>query len=257
MTQPTQQPNSDVLQQDNLDITNIDLFIELKGFKPLSEKELHRGKSLKIYGTQNDMPWNTIYNRMASGQPLSEIGKQYGHLRKLVLWAKMDGVTLDQQTQDIIKREQTIRKEIIEVANDDPEKAKTLLDRVNEVSPDFQQNVALFADKLLIKATEKLNDKFLEPQDFTHLATAVQKVTDTVGITQRHSGGININNNSLAIPEGFGLIAATPPADWNPDEIMAEAHDIALEPVTPSNDALEPVTPITDDTTTLEAVTDE
>ncbi len=161
---------------------------------------------------------------MASGQPLSEIGKQYGHLRKLVLWAKIDNVQLDTQTQDIINREQTIRKEIIEVANDDPEKARTLLDRVNEVSPDFQQNIALFADKLINKVTEKLDDKFLEPQDFTHLATAVQKVTDTVGITQRHSGGININNNSLAIPDGFSIIAAQPPEGFDPEAILNDAH---------------------------------
>ena len=222
-----QPPSSDVNEQDNLDVAKLDLFIQLKGFKPLSDKELSKGKAhLRIYGTQDPMPWNTIYTRMASGQPLAEIGKQYGHIRKLILWAKIDNVKLDQHLNNIINTESAVRDAVIEVANDDPEAAMTLLQRMNEVNPDFQTKVANVAHKIIEKISVKLDDKYLEAQDLSHLANSLQKVTDTVGETQRHSSGININNNSLNIPEGFGLIPAIPPPDWNPEEIMAEAHDI-------------------------------
>lgn len=220
-----------------LTVKDLSLYIELKKYRKLTEKELQRGKSLKIYGTNEDMPWSTVYNRLASGQPIDEVAKQYGHGRKLALWAQQDNVTLDQQSKDIIERETKVRQEVQQIANDDPEKAITILQRVNEVSPDFQRNVAVFADKLVTKAIDKLNDKYLEPADMEKLANAVQKTTDTVGVTQRHSGGININNNTLNIPEGFSVIPATPPEGFDPEQIMRDGAVGAVGAQTPVMEA--------------------
>ncbi len=243
--QPNPNNNSDALQQDSLDITNLQLFIQLKGFKPLTEKEIHKGKThLRIYGTQDPMPWNTIYTRLSSGQPIAEVGKQYGHIRKLALWAQLENITLDHQQAAIIEAETAVRKSIVTVANDDPDTAMTLLQRMNEVAPDFQTKVAKVADKAIRKIDKKLDDKFLEAQDISHLMNAFQKLTDTVGETQRHSSAININNNHLNIPEGFSIIEAVPPEGFDPEAILADAHHDAppLEAVTDDNNALEAVT---------------
>ena len=241
------QPNPDALQQDSLNITQLELFIELKGFKPLSEKEIHKGKThLRIYGTQDPMPWNTIYTRLSSGQPIAEVGKQYGHIRKLALWAQLENITLNHQQAAIIEAETAVRQSIVTVANDDPDTAMTLLQRMNEVAPDFQTRVAQVADKAIRKIDAKLDDKFLEAQDISHLMNAFQKLTDTVGETQRHSSAININNNHLNIPEGFSIVEAVPPDGFDPEAILSDAnHDIdALEALTDEDKPLDDVTPL-------------
>ena len=200
----TQQPNlSSNLNPDALAVDAIKQYIELQNYKPLSEKELQKGKSyLKVYGTQTDMPWSTIYARLASGQPIKEVTKQYGHARKLCLWAQEDAVALDTQMKQLIDDEIQVRAKVVQLANADPIKAETLLHRVNEKYPDFQGNLALFADKMVRKAVDKLDDKYLEAADMEKLAKAVQTTTDIVGVTQRHSAGVTVNSGEIKV-QGF------------------------------------------------------
>ena len=199
------------LQVDLLSVEHLPMYILKQGYKPLSTKELQRGKSyLRIYGTQDAMPWSTIYDRLASGQPIAQVIHQYGHGRKLALWAQQDNVTLNTPLVDAVDKAVEARRQIQTIANANPDTAKTILTRLNEITPDFQGNVAIFADKMIRKATDKLDDQYLEASDMEKLANAVMKTTDLVGVTQRHSAGVNINNTDIKV-QGFDFILDTPP----------------------------------------------
>ncbi len=206
-----------------LHVDEIDRYIELKKYKPLTEKEISKGKeSLRIYGTQDPMPWSTIFTRLASGQPIEELAYQYGHGRKLTLFAKLNNVQLDKELSDIVTQETNTRNKIVKIANDDPNTAITLLQRVNEECPDFQSNVALFADKLLQRAITKLDDKYIEASDMEKLANAVQKSTDIVGVTQRHASAVNIaNTNNIAV-SGFDFVLDPPPTTTIDAEVTTD-----------------------------------
>jgi hypothetical protein len=194
-------------------ITHLAAFINANGYKPLSEKELQKGKTyLKIYGTSEPVPWSTVYTRLSSGQPILEVIKQYGHGRKIALWAQADNVQMDQPLKDTLTKGVEARQAIQHVANHDPDTAKTLLQRMNELTPDFQSNVAVFADKVVRKAIDKLDDKYLEPADMEKLTNAVQKSTDIIGVTQRHSAGVNINNNEIQV-QGFEFVLDSGPVE--------------------------------------------
>jgi hypothetical protein len=157
------------------------------------------------------VPWSTVYTRLSSGQPILEVIKQYGHGRKIALWAQADDVQLDVPLKDTLTKGVEARQAIQHVANHDPDTAKTLLQRMNELTPDFQSNVAVFADKVVRKAIDKLDDKYLEPADMEKLTNAVQKSTDIIGVTQRHSAGVNINNNEIQV-QGFEFVLDSGPA---------------------------------------------
>ena len=219
-TNPTQSSKSETLLPD---VSKLSEFIKEQGYKPLTDKELSKGKSyLKIYGTQESVPWSTVYQRLASGQPIIEVIKQYGHGRKIALWAQQDNVTLDGPSVDAINKGVEARNALQQVANTDPDTAKTLLQRMNELTPDFQGNVAIFADKVVRKAIAKLDDKYLEPADMEKLTNAVQKSTDIIGVTQRHSSGVSINNTSVKV-EGFDFVLDSGPAQPQPEQQVTDA----------------------------------
>ena len=192
---------------------NLNEYIEKKNFKPLSDKEIAHGKNgLKIYGTQEQMPWTTIFARIESGQDIEEIGKQYGHARKIALFAKLYGVEVDEKKRLFVEKEASQRQEIQEIANEEGvEVAKTLLQRVNEVAPDYEKNLAIFANKMLLKAIEKLDDKFLEDSGMLNMSKAVQIASDTVGVTQRHASAANIHAGKIEV-QGFTVHLDSPKA---------------------------------------------
>ncbi len=194
-----------------LKLNDLEEYIELRKFKPLSPAELTKGKDhLRISNTDALMPWTTIYTRLSSGQPIHEVIYQYGQGRKLALWALEDGILLDETLEQIVEQEAQIRDDIQEIAADTPEVALTLLQRVNELCPDFQTNVATFADKMVQKAISKLNEDFIEAADMEKLANAVQKTTDIIGVTQRHASGVQISNTTVQV-EGFKFVLDAPP----------------------------------------------
>ena len=183
-----------------------------KNLKPLTEKELSKGKAnLKIYGTQEPMPWTTIFARIESGQDIEEIGKQYGHARKIALFAKMHNVAVNEKKRLFVKKEVEQRETIQEIANTEGvEAAKTLLQRVNEVAPDYERSLAIFANKTVLKAIDKLDDNYLEASDMLSMAKAVQTASDTVGVTQRHASASNIHAGEIKV-QGFTVHLDTPP----------------------------------------------
>ena len=216
---------------------NLNDYIKDKGWKPLTPAELSKGKShLRIYGTQNPMPWATIFARIESGQPLDEIGKQYGHARKIALFALLNNVEVNPDYQKVIEDEVASRKQIQQIANtQDPEVALTLLQRVNEVAPDTERDIALLGSKFIKAISDKLDDKYIEASDIKSLADAYQKTTDTIGVTQRHSSAVNINTGDNHIA-GFTFMSVdrAPTAQYSIEEL--DAMTIEGEVLTPSNE---------------------
>lgn len=207
-------------------MTKLEEFIEKKGYKPLTEKEISKGKdALCIYGTKTPMPWSTIFTRIESGQDIEEIGKQYGHARKIALFAQLHGVTADPQLEEFVTTEARQREQIQEIANEHGvEKAVTLLQRVNEIAPDFEKKVAMFADKMVKKAIDKLDEKYIEASDMVNLAKAVQTTTDTVGVTQRHASATQINTGDIKVT-GFDFVLGAPP----PQAQVTDADVVDIE----------------------------
>jgi hypothetical protein len=202
----------------------IDEYIAARKCKPLTPKELSRGKNyLRIFGTKDPMPWNTIFTRLAAGQSMEDIAKMYGHGRKIALWAKEENVQVDPTLNTAVAEEIEHRKRMTTIANDDPATATTIMEMVNEIAPDFTQKVAMFASKVVDVATKKLEDKFLEASDMQALTKAVQTATDTTGHTARHAASANITASNIQV-EGFSFVLdAPPPKDDTP--IEAEAID--------------------------------
>lgn len=204
----------------------IDEYIAHKKFKSLSPKELEQGKNnLKVYGTSEPMPWSTIYTRLASGQPMEEIASMYGHGRKIALWAVKDGVTVQPVLTEAIEEEVKHRERISNLTNASPDVTNVLMERVNEVAPDFQTKVAIFADKVVQKSIAMLDQQFLESSDIVNLTKAVQISTDTVGVTQRHANAASQNTNNFKI-EGFKFVLDAPP---EPTAIEASIEEIPYD----------------------------
>jgi len=196
---------------------NLDEYIEHKGFKKLSPKEIEHGKAgLKIYGTQQDMPWSTIFTRIAAGQPLEELAHMYGHGRKIALFAKLEGVTIEPILEDTITKAVDHRQTMAAIAEQSPEVATTMMEMMNEIAPTFQQKVAVCLDKAIDVITEKLDGKYLEASDIDVLVRAVQRATDTTGHTARHASTTNVGVN-VQVTE-FDVVLDYKPQD--PTEVL-------------------------------------
>lgn len=204
---------------------NLDEYIEHHAFKPLTAKELEKGKShIKIYGTQDTMPWSTIYTRLAAGQPIEELVKMYGHKRQIALWARLEGVTPQQPLIDVLEQEVTHRKTVQAIAKADPTAAATLMEMVNEIAPDFTQEVALFSSELVQKSRDLLKGKYIEATDVVNLAKAVQIVTDSVGVTTRHAAAASKTVNHIAVT-GFSFLPDIAPEDVTEATIIPEENN--------------------------------
>jgi len=215
----------------------LDEFIIDRAYKPLTEKEISNGKSkLRIYGTNEPMPWTTIYTRIASGQPIEEIVQQYGHARKLTLFAQLEGIAPQPELENIVQDEIDNRKRIQAVANSSEEAARTLMDRVNEVAPDFATNVACFADEVVTKARTKLKEQFIEATDILALTKAVQTVTDSTGHTTRHASQTTNANVQIQVAGfTFDEIDLPPEQREIANQGIIDATPIILQETTDEN----------------------
>lgn len=204
-------------------MTKLEQYIEENGFKPLTKKEIERGKSaLMVYGTQQPMPWSTIFTRIAAGQPISELAYMYGHKRKLALFAQLEGVTEEPILKDLIDNTVSDRKAIAAIGNADPQVAATMMEMMNEIAPNFQEKVSAFLDKAVDVATDKLNGKFIEASDIDVLVRAVQRATDTTGHTQRHASAQAINTNVQVT--GFDVVLDYQPPNHEHEVEVIEAQ---------------------------------
>ncbi len=204
----------------------VDEYIEHNQFKPLTAKELERGKThIKVYGTQDTMPWSTIYTRLAAGQDVEDIVKMYGHKRQIALWAQKEEVQVQPALVQVLEDEVSHRKNLNAIAKVDPAAATTLMDMVNEIAPDFTAEVAMFSQEVVQTSRELLKGRYIEATDVLNLAKAVQTVTDSVGVTTRHAAAASKTVNNIAVT-GFAFI----PDEVKPEEVVeadiVEATDV-------------------------------
>ena len=197
-------------------------YIDQNKVKPLTEKEIQKGKEhLTIFGTDDPIPWEEVYTRIAAGMDMGHIAHIYGNGRKIALWAVHDGITKDQTISDLLDSEIEQRNKMQEIANVNPTVAQTLHDMANEYAPDSAKNIAIFANKVVIEATNALSNPRKTSLDLVNLTKAVQTASDTLGHTQRHASGNTINNNTIKV-DGFGFVEDLGPQQLIEGQVINE-----------------------------------
>ena len=187
-------------------------YIDDHEVKPLTPQEIKKGKkSLRIYGTDDPMPWDEIYTRISAGMSMKEIAHIYGHGRKIALWAQRDKISTTEEMSNLLDDEIVQRKKMAALEEASPTAAKTIMEMANEYAPDATKNIALFGNKLIHKAANALDKDKLTSLDMVNLSKAVMTVSDTLGHTQRHANAAAVTHNQIQV-EGFAFHMGTPPA---------------------------------------------
>ncbi len=192
--------------------------------QPLSINELNRGKhGIRISNTDEPMPWNEIYTRIAAGMKLEHIAEIYGQGRKIALWAIHDKISHQPLVQDVLEAEIDQRRKMQDIANENPEAAATLHAMANEYAPDAAKNIAVFANKAILAATNDIDKPKRTSLDLLNLVKAVQSASDTLGHTQRHASAVNQTTNHVAVT-GFTFELDAPPTQDRLETIEAEVE---------------------------------
>lgn len=188
-----------------------DEYIEFHDFKPLTKKELKKGKnSLKIYGTDEPMPWTEIYTRISAGFSMAHIAQIYGHGRKIALWAIHDNIQYIPELKEVLDGEINQREKVSALQQANPVVAKTMLEMANEYAPDVGKKVVMLSSSLVDRAQTLINSEDSTSSDLLNIAKAVQTMTDTIELTQRFSSGVQVNNNNISV-SGFHFELDAPP----------------------------------------------
>lgn len=201
-------------------------YLKDKDAKPLSDQEIKRGKkSLRVFGTDDPMPWDEIYTRIAAGMSMEDIAHIYGHGRKIALWAIKDKIELNPTISDALDSEITQRRTIQAIGEQNPIAAQTIQDMANEYAPDSAKKASLLADKLIQagsdvldrEVTNKMTGKKAKAYtslDLVNISKALQTSTDVLGLTQRHASATQIGSAQIQV-SGF-TFALDEPQDQLP-----------------------------------------
>ena len=143
-----------------------------------------------------------MYTRISAGMSLDDIATIYGNIRKITLFAIEDGVGFIEEISKTLDDEIIQRRKMVEIEHNNPVVARTMKEMANEYAPDVGKSVSLLSVKLIKKASELISEEDCTTNDLQNIAKAVQTMTDTIELTQRHStvGGNTINNIQV---EGF------------------------------------------------------
>ncbi len=190
----------------------IDEYISDNNYKPLTKREIANKHKAKIRGTDDLMPWTEVYTRLSAGMSILDVIYIYGNGRKIALFAKMDGIEVNDVLSDTLDQEILQRRKMGEIEAKNPEVARTMKEMVNEYAPDVGRDVIMLSKKLVAKATELVEEDECSSNDLKNIASAVQTMTDTIEITQRHSAGVNISTGDMVV-EGFSIVADLPPIE--------------------------------------------
>lgn len=197
-------------------------YIEFNDCKELTKKELKKGKhSLKIYGTDDSMPWTEVYTQISIGISMVDIAEKYGHGRKIALFAIKDNIQFIPAVAEAFEGEIDQRKKMQVIGETNAKVYETIMEAANEHAPDLATNVAKFSDNLIQKATTLINKDDCSSSDILNCAKAVQTVTDVTGHTQRHSAGVSIGSVNQA-PTGFDWVEDVAPENVTEAEVIEE-----------------------------------
>mgnify|MGYP003643879348 CR=1 FL=1 len=203
-------------------------YLEENECKKLSKKELSKGKdNIKIRGTKDLMPWTEVYTRISAGMSMEHIAEIYGNGRKIALWAIRDGIEFNPTLSDAVDGEITQRRKMHEVAVHNPDVARTMLEMANEYAPDVGKRVVMLSQSLVEKAQKLVNAEDCTSNDLQNIAKAVQTMTDTIELTQRHGSAIKISGGGVQV-EGFSFVLDVPPE--------ADVIDVTTEEVDDETD---------------------
>ena len=185
-------------------------YIEEYNLNPLTNNEIKRGKQiLKIRGTDEYVNWTEVYTRISAGMSMTDVADIYGNGRKIALFAQLDGVTLNETLSKTLDNEIVQRRQMDSLEKSDPVIARTMKEMANEYAPDVGRKVALLSVKLVDKATEIIDDQEPTTNDLLNIAKAVQTMSDTIELTQRHASAVAANV-SLQI-DGFSIVEDVAP----------------------------------------------
>ena len=186
----------------------------------LTEAELKFGKDrIKIWGTQELMPWVDVYARIAAGMDIKHIAQKYGHERMITLWAEQDGIEPIKDIIDLVDDEIIQRRKMLEVENKNPAIAMTLKEVVNEYAPDVAVELVKLTSSMIRKGQAILDDEDSTTNDMKNIAQAVQTMTDTVEISERFSTNAGTGNINISVP-GFSFIEDLPPESIEADIVI-------------------------------------
>ena len=192
-------------------------YYEHHKLKPLTSKEVKKGKrTLSISGTDDPIPWDEVYDRLAIGEPVENIAKEYGHVRKIVLFAIRDKVELNpilqQAVVDMVNNRETMR----EIEKVSPSTALTIHETANKYSPTLCQKIVTLSETSIIAMQKLVNNGECTTNDFKNISAATLTFSDIVGLTQRHASAANIKVDGHV--DGFSIVADLPPIEAEIDE---------------------------------------
>jgi len=194
-------------------VTSPSEFASINEFKPLSDKEVKRGKyKVKIAGTKEPIPWDVVYSQIRSGYPYEDIQHEFGEIRKIIMFAIEDSIEYLPLAGELLDEEVGIAEKKTALAAVDLTLVKTIEEGVSRYAPDLIKNVSIFGAQLVQRATHMINTDYATTSDLLNASKAVQTVTDTLEVTQRHSAGVQIGNAQVAV-QGFEFVLDSPPED--------------------------------------------
>jgi len=179
-------------------------------FKPLTDSEVKSRNKLKIYGTDELMPWTDIFTRISAGMPIEDLVEKYGHARKLTLFAILDGIEPIQDIVDFVDKEIAQRRAMMRVEEQNPVAARSMKEMINEYAPDVARSFIELTAAMIKKGQTELNDPECTTNDMKNIAAAVTQMTDAAEITQKfntNAGQVGLNIQV----SGFDFVRDEPP----------------------------------------------
>ena len=208
-----------------LDITTPEQYIQIHDCKPLTPNELNYGKNkLRISNTDEFLPWEEIYTRIAAGMDMENIAEIYGQGRKIALWAIRDQIKFIPEVASLVDDEITQRRKMAAISEESPQAASTIQEMANEYAPDVAKDIVIFAQKLIKEATDDLTRPKRTTLDLVNLSKAVQTASDTLGTTQRHASQAS-GPQATVLTGGWTFTLDTPPDQLEIIDTEALPHE--------------------------------
>ena len=144
-------------------------------------------------------PWDKIKLDYESGLSQSDLHKKY----EVPYNALNDHITRkgwlqSEQSKAIIKGFDNISEQVSELKAETPELAKNTIDIIIDKHPQFKRAMVALSTKLFNRMFQ-ITDQ-AKAHELPQLAKGMQTITDTLGISQRHSNtnmNMQVNNNQI------------------------------------------------------------
>jgi len=203
------------------DITTPEQYVQIHDCKPLTVNELNYGKTkLRISNSDELIPWEEVYTRIAAGMDMEHIAEIYGQGRKIALWAIKDSIALIPEVSSLVDDEITQRRRMAAVSDESQTAASTIQEMANEYAPDVAKDIVVFAQKAIQAAIRDIDRPKRTTLDLVNLTKAVQTASDTIGTTQRHASQAQ-GVQATVLTGGWTFTLDTPNDQLQPIDVEA------------------------------------